>query len=103
MAHKMKGFILRLSDEEFEKLDKQAKNTGLTRQDYLRYLCRGIRFKPCPDEELKEVGAEIHAVSNEINRIAMAANSTGVIDELAYVKALERLRIALDKIVEYDP
>ena len=69
MAHKMKGFILRLSDEEFEKLDKQAKNTGLTRQDYLRYLCRGIRFKPCPDEELKEVGEEIRAVSNEINRI----------------------------------
>ena len=99
MAHKMKGFILRLSDEEFEKLDKQAKNTGLTRQDYLRYLCRGIRFKPCPNE----VGAEIRAVSNEINRIAMVANSTGVVDELAYVKALERLRIALDKIVEYDP
>lgn len=59
MAHKMKGFILRLSDEEFEKSNKLAESTGLTRQDYLRYLCRGIRFKPCPDEELKEVGAEI--------------------------------------------
>ena len=52
---------------------------------------------------MKEVGEEIRAISNEINRIAMVANSTGVVDELAYVKALERLRIALDKIVEYDP
>lgn len=103
MAHKMKGFILRLSDEEFEKLNKLAESTGLTRQDYLRYLCRGIHFKPCPDEELKEATDEIRIVSNEINRIAMVANSTGVVDELAYVKALERLRIALDKIVEYEP
>ena len=98
----MKGFILRLSPEEFELLKKQVKNSGMNRQEYLRNLCKKVDFKPCPTNELADIYPEIKEVSDEINRITKLANGTGIIDEPAYKRAMDKLREILSRVVEHD-
>ncbi len=48
---KIKTFTLRLTEEQHEKLEKDSKRYGLTKNDYLRRLIEGR--KPVDDNYLK--------------------------------------------------
>ena len=66
---------LRLSAEEKERLEHQAKQCGLSRRAYLVRLIEGTPVRPRPSQEIKELRTEIHHIGNNINQIARSVNA----------------------------
>ena len=66
---------LRLSKEEKERLDHDAKLCGLTKTAYLRRLLLGAGVKARPTQEIKTLRTEIHQIGNNINQIARSVNA----------------------------
>ena len=65
---------LRLSQEEKERLENDAKRCGLSKTAYLRRLIAGTQVKARPSQEIKELRTEIHHIGNNINQIARSVN-----------------------------
>ena len=61
---------LRLSKEEKELLESNARACGLTRTAYLRRLLLCTEVKARPSQEIKELRTEVHHIGNNINQIA---------------------------------
>ncbi len=66
---------LRLSKEERERLDSDARRCGLSKTAYLRRLILGTEVKARPSQEIKALRTEIHHIGNNINQIARSVNA----------------------------
>ena len=71
MRNRTKTFSVRLSEEEYETLNKAIAKTGLTKSAFIRTVARGYLPKPRPpsgyDEmvsELTDVATNLYSVSN---------------------------------------
>jgi len=66
---------LRLSKEEQERLEHNARACGLTKTAYLRRLLSGTEIRARPSQEIKDLRTEIHHIGNNINQIARRVNA----------------------------
>ena len=66
---------LRLSAEEKERLERDARSCGLSKTAYLRRLILGREVKARPSQEIRALRTEIHHIGNNINQIARKANA----------------------------
>lgn len=89
---KNKGFILRLSNKQMEKLNYDVSLTSLSREAYDRCLLAGYKPREQPSNEFFEVIAQLRVIGNNLNQIAMIANRSGYINNDAYTKEVINLR-----------
>lgn len=66
---------VRLTNKEHAHLKKQADNTGLKMEPYIRKLIAGKEVSPRPPEEYYKILTELNHIGNNINQIARVANS----------------------------
>ena len=66
---------IHLTEEEHERLKKQAYMTGFSIEQYLRNLIDGHPMKPFPKNEMSEIKRQLAAIGNNINQIAKIANT----------------------------
>jgi hypothetical protein len=105
---RFRSVCFRLTQEEWEKLDKKVAEMGIPKGTYLRNLASRILLKPIPDEKLIEILKQMRHIGNNINQLTIVANKTGNIDmvllkdyyerqlqEIAEVKSLLRQPIVL--------
>ena len=71
---------LRLSQEEKTLLENSARCCGLSKTAYLRRLILGAEVRALPSQEIKALRTEIHHIGNNINQLAVKANTLGFID-----------------------
>ena len=71
MRNRTKTFSVRLSEEEYETLNKAIAKTGLTKSAFIRTVARGYLPKPRPpngyDElmsELTDIATNLYSISN---------------------------------------
>ncbi|MEG0094289.1 MAG: plasmid mobilization relaxosome protein MobC [Erysipelotrichaceae bacterium] len=83
---------VRLTFEEKKFLDKEVNLTCLSREAYVRSLIKGYVPKAQPSENFYEVIAQLRAIGNNLNQIAMVANSTGCINHDVYKTEVANLR-----------
>ena len=76
MRLREKRIQLRLSDDEYLQLGKQAEQTGM-----LRSYIMGKEIHAKPSGEYLRLVREINAIGNNINQIAHIANSQRYIDK----------------------
>ena len=81
MRLRKKRIQLRLSDDEYLQLGKQAEQTGMTRSQLLRSYIMGKEIHAKPSGEYLRLVREINAIGNNINQIAHIANSQRYIDK----------------------
>ncbi len=86
---------LRLSKEEKELLECNARACGLTRTAYLRRLILGTKVKARPSQEIKDLRTEIHHIGNNINQIARSVNAG-----IARAEDAKRGLFLLDQVYE---
>ena len=86
---------LRLSQEEKERLENDAKRCGLSKTAYLRRLIAGTQVKARPSQEIKELRTEIHHIGNNINQIARSVNQG-----IAKTEDAQRGLYLLDQVYE---
>ena len=96
---KRNNFIgLRLSDRELALLNGKAKEAGIKREAYLRFLINGYVPKAVPPPDYFSMMRELHAIGNNIHQIAARANATGFFMKDAYTKYIGDFREAVSRI-----
>lgn len=79
-----------LNRTEAQDLQKKAKKACLSEGALLRLLLKGYAPKEQPDERFYDVMREISAIGNNINQLAVKANSLGFVDVVQLSKEAER-------------
>lgn len=86
-----KQVIVRLTQEEYNKLVTKSENVGLTISEFLRIYINGFEPREKPPIEFYEAIKQIRKIGNNINQIARLANATGVLDELTCKRQFDKL------------
>ena len=91
-------FLVSLTEKEMERLMRDVRRTGLTRDAYIRKLISGIQPKERPAADFFEVLKFLRQISINMNQIALKANTTGFIHAEAYWENSRRLQEAISEI-----
>lgn len=86
---------LRLSQEERQRLEHNAKICGLSKTAYLRRLISGMEVKPRPSQEVKNLRWEVHKIGVNINQIARSVNAG-----IAHAEDVKLSQYLLGKVYE---
>jgi hypothetical protein len=89
-----------VNQEEDRKLQKHAKQSGLSREAYLRALINGYVPKTLPSIDYYTMLRELHAIGNNLNQLAAKAHSTGHLDRTSFQREADDLRRAVQQIQE---
>lgn len=84
MAQRNIKIDLRLNEEEAEALNRDVEKSGLSREAYLRAMIRSRPLKERPSMELGTVLKNLQQINNNMNQVALKANSKGFVDTTAY-------------------
>lgn len=82
---------LRLNAGELKRLNRQAENAGLSREEFLRSLIMGTELRPRPCFHHADLLRKLAGLCNNANQLAKKANTTGQANQQSVD---EMLRIA---------
>lgn len=82
--------IVRFSRDEAQDLQKKAKKACLSEAGLIRLLLKGYESREKPDADFYEAMKELSAIGNNINQLAVKANSLGFVDAPQLKKEAER-------------
>lgn len=82
--------IVRFSRDEAQDLQKKAKKACLSEAGLIRLLLRGYEPREKPDERFYDVMRELSSIGNNINKLAVKANTLGFVDAPQLKKEAER-------------
>ena len=100
MLRRMNEIKVRLTDVEIATLTKRAKDSGYSREAYIRSLLGGYIPRPAPPSIYHEMMRELHSIGNNMNQVAQKAHVLNVIDAGRYDAALRMFAEAVAKIEE---
>ena len=89
-----------LDKKEAETLQKRVKNSGLSREAYLRHFVNGSVPQDAPPPDYFSMMRELHGIGNNLNQIAVKAHTLNVLDVQRYDEACRKLDVAIKKITE---
>lgn len=69
---------LRLTEKELQHLNRQAEQSGMSRERFLRALVMGKTIYPRPCTHHADLLRKVSGLCNNANQVAHRANSTGV-------------------------
>ena len=82
--------IVRFSRDDAQVLQKKAQNACLSEAGLIRLLLRGYEPREKPDERFYDVMRELSSIGNNINQLAVKANTLGFVDAPQLKKEAER-------------
>ncbi len=89
-----------LSKNEAEALERKVKQSGLSREAYLRQIIKGIVPKNTPPPDYYSMMRELHKIGNNLNQIAQKAHVLNVVDVQRYDKAVRHFEQTVRVITE---
>lgn len=84
-------FLIRLSKDEIQTLDKKVKKVDMSREGYIRNLIKGYAPVCVPEMDYFALIKELRAIGNNMHQIAQRANSMKFIDAPYYKKNADRI------------
>lgn len=100
MMKRTKEIKVRLSDEEFEKLNQDVLESGLSREEYVRLLLRKVVPSSKPSPDFIETIKQLRMIGNNLNQIAVIAYKTKSIDVVRYKKEMLLLQNEIKHILD---
>ena len=94
------SFHLRLSDEEYEKLQREAKMAGLKPQTYIHKVLKGHQITERAPMDLIETVRKLNRIGINLNQLAWEAHSLNFIDTKAYWENVEMVQDAIRIVME---
>lgn len=92
--------IFRLNESEAEALERKVKQSGLSREAYLRQIIKGLVPKNTPPPDYYLMMKELHKIGNNLNQIAQKAHVLNVVDVQRYDKAVRHFEQTVRVITE---
>lgn len=100
MRKRNREVILWLTEDEYDRLKRNSKKTGLSVQAYLRKLLAQIQPREAPPVEYFEVLKNLRQINHNMNQIAVVANAKGFIDTAAYWENMKALQKTVGLMME---
>ena len=91
ISKRNRGFVVRLTDAEMERLDKAVRRTKLSREGYVRTLISGYEPQSLPPVEYYEILHELREIQDTIERLSRVVSQLGTIDAKEYNRQVKRL------------
>ena len=95
MRNRTKTFSVRLSEEEYEALNKAIAKTGLTKSAFIRTIARGYLPKPRPPNGYDEMMSELTEIGTNLYNVCRIASDSDKVDTTLLKGQAERL----DKVI----
>ena len=99
LRNRNKGFLLWLTEKELNQLKAKANKSGLTDQEFVRSSIMGCEIKEMPSLRFDDILKNLRQINNNLNQIAMKANTSGFIDARAYRENYSRLQEQIGVII----
>lgn len=99
MQKRTQQITVRLTKQEKNHLDKQARLAGMKIEPFVRILIAGSNIRERPSDYWGEMIRQLSAIGNNINQIAHIANATECID-IGELQEAQRLMKEVWKIVK---
>ena len=80
---------LRLTEKELQHLNRQAEQSGMSREKFLRALIMGETIHPRPCTHHADLLRKVSGLCNNANQLAHRANSTGVAGQESVEKMIQ--------------
>lgn len=100
MRNRNQEIRFRLTREELASFNTKVKNTGMTREAYLRALISGKTPVQLPPMEYHAVIRELRAIGNNLHQIAYKANALGLLDVPGYRRNAQYVVATADRLLE---
>lgn len=100
MLKRQKQVSLRLTEQEYTLLCKQAKAAYLKREPYIRRLIENCHIVPRRPDEYLPLVKDISVVGKRINEIALEANRTCCVTKVQFTELEQLLRKLLQMVDE---
>ena len=91
---------VRLSEDELAVLNRDTEKSGWSREKYLRALIANRPIRERPPMDLVSVLKQLQQINNNMNQIAVKANSLNFVDTAAYWENVDRLEELKGKLLE---
>ena len=89
---------LRLTEKELQHLNRQAEQSGMSREKYLRALVMGKTIHPRPCTHHADLLRKVSGLCNNANQLAHRANSTGVAGQESVDKMIQISQVIWNEI-----
>ncbi len=96
---KKKEIKVRLTNQDFEHLNKLVKESNLSRESYLRMCINGLLPRPAPSKEFIEVIEILREIAENMNQIAISVYTQNEIDKSFYMENYEKLQDQINEIM----
>lgn len=97
--NKKKEIKIRLTNEDFDHLNRLAQESNLSRESYIRMCINGLVPRPTPSTELVEVTQVLRQIAESINRIAVEFYKQSKMDDSVYMENYEALQKQINQIM----
>lgn len=97
--NKKKEIKIRLTNEEFNHLNRLVQKSNLSRESYIRMCINGLVPKPAPSVELVEVTQVLRQIAESINTIAGEVYKQNKMDDSIYMENYELLQKKINEIM----
>ncbi len=91
---------VRFTDEELYHFKKLVERTGLSAEEYLRQVVKGIVPRDSPPADYYKMMRQLYHVGNALNQIAQKAHVLKVMDVQRYDRAVAEFEQAVRNITE---
>lgn len=99
MRTRKKQICIRFNDQELDHLNTISESAKLSRESYIRMLINGVIPRAAPSAEIVESLRLLRNIANNMNQIAVVANSTGNIHESEYKDNFIQLKDAINEMM----
>ena len=89
---------VRFTDEELDHFRRLVERTGLSAEEYLRQIIKGVVPRDSPPADYYKMMRQLYHVGNALNQIAQKAHVLNVMDVQRYDKAVAEFEQAVRNI-----
>ena len=91
---------VRFTDEELDYLKSLVERTGLSGEEYLRQIVKGVVPRDSPPADYYKMMRQLYHVGNALNQIAQKAHVLKVMDVQRYDRAVAEFEQTVRNIME---
>lgn len=91
---------VRFNQSEHDRFIKLVEDSGLSQEEYLRQLVRGVVPRNAPPPDYYKMMRQLYHIGNSLNQIAKKAHVLNVMDVKRYDKAVAEFEQAVNEITQ---
>lgn len=99
MRNRNRSIIIRVTDSELDELNRKVKQTGMTREAYIRAVLADTVPVELPPIDYTSLLKELNRVGGNINQLAAKAHSLGLLNYKEFRTEADKIDYVVDTML----